>query len=70
MWHIDTQSISIYIRGTHDGDFCAVDVKKMEVSHWSKKVHLGSPISSIEFCPVERYQSPLLSGLVLYLDFL
>ncbi|KQK20513.1 SEC12-like protein 1 [Brachypodium distachyon] len=40
--------------GSHDGDFCAVDVKKMEVSHWSKKVHLGSPISSIEFCPTER----------------
>jgi hypothetical protein len=65
MWHIDTQSISIYIRGTHD-----VDVKRMEVSHWSKKVHLGSPISSIDFCPAERYQSSLLSGLVLYQDFL
>ncbi|KAL6640368.1 hypothetical protein ACP70R_021491 [Stipagrostis hirtigluma subsp. patula] len=26
----------------------------MELSHWRKKVHLGSPISSIEFCPTER----------------
>jgi hypothetical protein len=42
----------------------------MEVSHWSKKVHLGSPISSIEFCPAERYQSSLLSRLVLHQDFL
>uniref|UniRef100_A0A0E0D8B7 Anaphase-promoting complex subunit 4 WD40 domain-containing protein n=1 Tax=Oryza meridionalis TaxID=40149 RepID=A0A0E0D8B7_9ORYZ len=39
---------------SHDGDFCVVDVKKMEVLHLSKKVHLGSPISSIEFCPTER----------------
>uniref|UniRef100_A0A0E0D8C0 Uncharacterized protein n=1 Tax=Oryza meridionalis TaxID=40149 RepID=A0A0E0D8C0_9ORYZ len=42
------------IGGSHDGDFCVVDVKKMEVLHLSKKVHLGSPISSIEFCPTER----------------
>ncbi|BAH92397.1 Os03g0799900, partial [Oryza sativa Japonica Group] len=42
------------IRGSHDSDFCVVDVKKMEVLHLSKKVHLGSPISSIEFCPTER----------------
>uniref|UniRef100_A0A0A9C0Z9 Anaphase-promoting complex subunit 4 WD40 domain-containing protein n=1 Tax=Arundo donax TaxID=35708 RepID=A0A0A9C0Z9_ARUDO len=40
--------------GNRDGDFCVVDVKKMAVSHSSKKVHLGSPISSIEFCPTER----------------
>ncbi|KAL6894266.1 hypothetical protein ACP4OV_008364 [Aristida adscensionis] len=40
--------------GNRDGDFCAVDVKKMEISHWSRKVHLGSPVSSIEFCPTER----------------
>ncbi|KAG8080955.1 hypothetical protein GUJ93_ZPchr0007g5353 [Zizania palustris] len=40
--------------GSQDGDFCAVDVKMMEVSHWSKKAHLGSAISSIEFCPTER----------------
>jgi len=41
-------------RGNRDGDFCVVEVKTMEVAHWSKKVHLGSPISSIEFCPTER----------------
>ncbi|KAJ3669859.1 hypothetical protein LUZ60_010183 [Juncus effusus] len=40
--------------GSNDGDFCVVDVKKMEVSHWSRKVHLGCPISSILFCPTER----------------
>uniref|UniRef100_A0A0E0LI06 Uncharacterized protein n=2 Tax=Oryza punctata TaxID=4537 RepID=A0A0E0LI06_ORYPU len=55
---ISTLSVSMdgkYLAlGSHDGDFCAVDVKKMEVSHWSKKVHLGSPVSSIEFCPTER----------------
>ncbi|KAK3124653.1 hypothetical protein QOZ80_7BG0589990 [Eleusine coracana subsp. coracana] len=55
---ISTLSVSLdgkYLAlGSHDGDFCAIDVKKMEVSHWSKKVHLGSPISSIEFCPTER----------------
>uniref|UniRef100_A0A0E0Q516 Uncharacterized protein n=1 Tax=Oryza rufipogon TaxID=4529 RepID=A0A0E0Q516_ORYRU len=55
---ISTLSVSMdgkYLAlGSHDGDFCAVDVKKMDVSHWSKKVHLGSPVSSIEFCPTER----------------
>lgn len=55
---ISTLSVSLdgkYLAlGSHDGDFCAVDVKKMEVSHWSKKVHLGSPVTSIEFCPSER----------------
>ncbi|KAF7103738.1 hypothetical protein CFC21_104697 [Triticum aestivum] len=40
--------------GSHDGDFCVVDVKEMEISHWSKKVHLGSPVYGIEFCPTER----------------
>jgi len=55
---ISTLSVSLdgkYLAlGSHDGDFCAVDVKKMEVSHWSKKAHLGSPVTSIEFCPTER----------------
>ncbi|WVZ62213.1 hypothetical protein U9M48_011983 [Paspalum notatum var. saurae] len=55
---ISTLSVSMdgkYLAlGSNDGDFCAVDVKKMEVSHWSKKVHLGSPITSIEFCPTAR----------------
>ncbi|PKA54337.1 SEC12-like protein 1 [Apostasia shenzhenica] len=40
--------------GSNDGDMCVVDVKKMEICHWSKKLHLGSSISSIEFCPSER----------------
>ncbi|KAL5197920.1 hypothetical protein ABZP36_001432 [Zizania latifolia] len=55
---ISTLSVSMdgkYLAlGSHDGDFCAVDVKTMEVSHWSKKAHLGSLISSIGFCPTER----------------
>ena len=46
--------ISPLFRGNRDGNFCVVEVKTMEVAHWSKKVHLGSPISSIEFCPTER----------------
>ncbi|KAK1315346.1 SEC12-like protein 1 [Acorus calamus] len=41
-------------RGSYDGDICVVEVKKMEISHWSKKLHLGASISSIEFCPTER----------------
>ncbi|KAJ0982370.1 hypothetical protein J5N97_010625 [Dioscorea zingiberensis] len=40
--------------GSNDGDICVVEVKKMEISHWSKKLHLGAPISAIEFCPTER----------------
>jgi len=40
--------ICISFRGSNDGDFCAVDVKKMEVSHWSKKVHLGSSVTSMD----------------------
>ncbi|KAK1287366.1 SEC12-like protein 1 [Acorus calamus] len=40
--------------GSYDGDICVVEVKKMEISHWSKKLHLGASISSIEFCPTER----------------
>ncbi|CAD6257667.1 unnamed protein product [Miscanthus lutarioriparius] len=48
------ESLSPHFQGSNDGDFCAVDVKKMEVSHWSKKVHLGSSVTSIEFCPTER----------------
>ncbi|KAF8403178.1 hypothetical protein HHK36_011275 [Tetracentron sinense] len=40
--------------GSKDGDICVVDVKKMEVCHWSKRLHLGTCISSMEFCPSER----------------
>ncbi|KAE8711091.1 SEC12-like protein 1 [Hibiscus syriacus] len=37
--------------GSKDGDICVVEVKKMEISHWSKRLHLGTPITSLEFCP-------------------
>ncbi|XP_073005557.1 SEC12-like protein 1 [Typha latifolia] len=40
--------------GSNDGDFCVAEVKKMEICHWSKKVHLGTRISAIDFCPTER----------------
>lgn len=40
--------------GSSNGDMCIVDVKKMEICHWSKKLHLGNAITSIEFCPSER----------------
>lgn len=40
--------------GSKDGDICVVDIKKMEVSHWSKRLHLGSNIESLVFCPSER----------------
>uniref|UniRef100_A0A5B7BZW7 Putative SEC12-like protein 1 n=1 Tax=Davidia involucrata TaxID=16924 RepID=A0A5B7BZW7_DAVIN len=40
--------------GSKDGDVCVVEVKKMEVCHWSKRLHLGSCIASLEFCPSER----------------
>ncbi|KAK4800227.1 hypothetical protein SAY86_025592 [Trapa natans] len=41
-------------QGSKDGDVCVVDVKKMEVSHWSRRLHLGTPITSLELCPSER----------------
>ncbi|XP_007010111.2 PREDICTED: SEC12-like protein 1 [Theobroma cacao] len=40
--------------GSKDGDICVVDVKKMEISHWSKRLHLGASISLLEFCPGQR----------------
>ncbi|PIA54885.1 hypothetical protein AQUCO_00901055v1 [Aquilegia coerulea] len=40
--------------GSKDGDVCVVDVKKMEISHWSKRLHPGTCVSSLEFCPSER----------------
>lgn len=43
-----------HLRGSKDGDVCVVEVKKMEISHWSKRLHLGSCIASLEFCPSER----------------
>ncbi|KAL2548927.1 SEC12-like protein 1 [Forsythia ovata] len=40
--------------GSKDGDVCVVEVKRMEVRHWSRRLHLGSNIASLEFCPSER----------------
>ncbi|XP_030550469.1 SEC12-like protein 1 [Rhodamnia argentea] len=40
--------------GGRDGDFCVVELKKMEICHWSKRLHSGTNISSLEFCPTER----------------
>ncbi|KAL3523530.1 hypothetical protein ACH5RR_016364 [Cinchona calisaya] len=40
--------------GSKDGDVCVVEVKKMEVRHRIKGLHLGSNITSLEFCPSER----------------
>ncbi|KAF2295240.1 hypothetical protein GH714_032266 [Hevea brasiliensis] len=40
--------------GSEDGDICVAEVKKMEVSHYSKRLHLGSYITSLEFCPNQR----------------
>ncbi|KAG6765150.1 hypothetical protein POTOM_029168 [Populus tomentosa] len=37
-----------------DGDVCVAEVKKMEVSHLSKRLHLGTCITSLEFCPGQR----------------
>ncbi|XP_065871983.1 SEC12-like protein 1 [Euphorbia lathyris] len=40
--------------GSKDGDFCVAEVKKMEVSHWSRRLHLGTCITSLDFCPNQR----------------
>lgn len=40
--------------GSKDGDICVVDVKKMEINHWSKRLHLGTSIALVEFCPTQR----------------
>ncbi|KGN63031.1 SEC12-like protein 1 [Cucumis sativus] len=40
--------------GSKDGDVCVAEVKKMEVSHMSKRLHLGTPIKTLDFCPSER----------------
>ncbi|XP_027366063.1 SEC12-like protein 1 isoform X2 [Abrus precatorius] len=37
-----------------DGDICVVEVKKMQIHHYSKRLHLGTNIASLEFCPSER----------------
>ncbi|KAJ9540216.1 hypothetical protein OSB04_026722 [Centaurea solstitialis] len=41
-------------QGSKDGDVCVVAVKKMEVCHWSKRLHLGFQVTSLDFCPSER----------------
>ncbi|KAL9251441.1 SEC12-like protein [Drosera capensis] len=40
--------------GSRDGDLSVVEVKKMEFRHYSKRLHPGTPIASLEFCPSER----------------
>ncbi|CAK7325348.1 unnamed protein product [Dovyalis caffra] len=40
--------------GSKDGDVCVAEVKKMEVSHLSRRLHLGTCITSLEFCPSQR----------------
>ncbi|KAL6552761.1 hypothetical protein OROHE_008125 [Orobanche hederae] len=40
--------------GSIDGDICVVEVKRMEVRHRSKRLHLCSNIASLEFCPSKR----------------
>ncbi|XP_061996515.1 SEC12-like protein 1 [Rosa rugosa] len=40
--------------GSKDGDICVVEVKKMEICHWSKRLHLGTCIATLDFCPTER----------------
>ncbi|XP_078436168.1 phosphate transporter traffic facilitator1 [Wolffia australiana] len=55
---ISSLSISLdgkyFALGSNDGDICVVEVSRMAVCHWSKKLHLGSRISAIDFCPSER----------------
>jgi len=40
--------------GSKDGDISVAEVKKMEVSHYSRRLHLGTSITSLEFCPNQR----------------
>ncbi|KAG8645307.1 SEC12-like protein 1 [Manihot esculenta] len=40
--------------GSKDGDICVAEVKKMEIRHYSKRLHLGTCITSLEFCPNQR----------------
>ncbi|CAO2823388.1 unnamed protein product [Amaranthus hypochondriacus] len=40
--------------GSRDGDICVVEVKSMRISHWSKRLHPGTSIAALEFCPSER----------------
>ncbi|KAF7820212.1 SEC12-like protein 1 [Senna tora] len=40
--------------GSKDGDVSVVEVKKMEIMHYIKRLHLGTNIATLEFCPTER----------------
>ncbi|KAG7565383.1 WD40 repeat [Arabidopsis suecica] len=40
--------------GGKDGDVSVAEVKTMEIYHYSKRLHLGQSIASLEFCPSER----------------
>ncbi|KAL9258444.1 SEC12-like protein [Drosera capensis] len=40
--------------GSRDGDLSVVEVKKMEFRQYSRRLHPGTPIASLEFCPSER----------------
>ncbi|KAI3880095.1 hypothetical protein MKX03_003916 [Papaver bracteatum] len=40
--------------GSKDGDMIVVEVNNMVISHVSKRLHLGTSIASLEFCPSER----------------
>ncbi|XP_074325444.1 uncharacterized protein LOC141663562 isoform X1 [Apium graveolens] len=51
-----TRFLRLNFRGSKDGDVCVVEVKKMKICHWSKRLHSGSSIASLEFCPNERRQ--------------
>ncbi|KAG5620304.1 hypothetical protein H5410_005522 [Solanum commersonii] len=39
--------------GSKNGDVCVIDVTKMEISSLHKRLHLGTNITSLEFCPSE-----------------
>ncbi|KAF7811591.1 SEC12-like protein 1 [Senna tora] len=40
--------------GSKDGDMSVSEVKTMEVRHYSKRLHLGTNIATLDFCPRER----------------
>ncbi|GJZ73009.1 RNA-directed DNA polymerase, eukaryota, reverse transcriptase zinc-binding domain protein [Tanacetum coccineum] len=40
--------------GSKDGDVCVVTTKKMEVSQCSRHLHLGFPLTSLDFCSSQR----------------
>ncbi|KAB1225292.1 SEC12-like protein 1 [Morella rubra] len=40
--------------GSKDGDISVVEVKKMEIVHYSRRLHVGASIPVLEFCPSER----------------